>query len=178
MSREFVDGDRDISRILDKFGLPITIHSIFMNGRWFGEFNMPVLSDGLKISYLGMSSTIGELKIAGWEVKVKEGHRRWFGANNYLYLRHSKDNLIMRVKLSIRNIPGGVYWECGEIDFLTNERNSRKKSILYHEIEYKKLEMTEADIEPMMEAIIAIQAKRQKVPKELPEADILEFMRA
>lgn len=122
------------------------------------------------ISWCGWRATINELKAEGWIFSTKPKSDNWrdsgnsSASNDYLYLRHP----VMKMVGKLRYIEGKTRYA---LEFLYHEKNGKIKPPRFIE----QRNYSEADIEPMLEAIIAIQKRRPK-PKRMPADDnVLRF---
>lgn len=134
----------------------------------------------IKLEYLGLETNFNRLYEEGWNIKEDKGYSSandWINSdksNDYLYLRHPVHKLMMRVKKTIdRNAanPNDVMYKYS-VDFLTHEKNHKVKPPKY----VSERNYTEDDIQPMLDTIMAIQAKRPRKRKTLPQADVLSFI--
>jgi hypothetical protein len=147
------------------------------------EIEVSLLS---KIRWLGWETNLLYLQQAGWVWEIKTAHFSNALQNNYLYIRHPDHKLIGRAKIT-KSVVLLNLWSIDALDFLTHEKNQRIAKKIYQteevvtiplkEFQYIKQDLTEDDISPMLEAILKIQANRPRRRIELPEAEILEFMR-
>lgn len=130
-------------------------------------------NDGI-ISWKGWTATVDDLIARGWVIthRPKYFHvtnlRDSEASNSYLYLRHPVTRMIARIR-----------WEpntqaCGEVDYMTHEKNIR--------IKFPKVfleELSEDDIPMLLEAVLAIQSKRPKKKySKITEAEILQYKTA
>ncbi len=121
------------------------------------------------IMWMGWRTDFASLRSAGWEITRKESYDNPRDRANsalsgeYIYLRHAGTRMIARLDSNSRFDQSGVW----EVDFLTHERNGRKKP---HPV-YMQKSLSEEDVGYLLESVLKIQSKRQRrrKPKEILE---------
>ena len=127
-----------------------------------------------KIYWMGWETSWRALKCFDWVVTRKKAYDNWRNSkdskasNEYIYIRHPNTNMIGRITLR-KQSEGTAGWE---LDFMTVEHNGclKKKPV------YMERDITEKDIGPMMELILALQSQRPKRKRQSNEYKILPFV--
>lgn len=138
--------------------------------------------DGIgAIRWQGWTTTIAELKLAGWVISHKEPYRNWRDAKNsakanrYIYLRNHALRMIGRLRveknqhynLTSDEMVGNDVIRNYTLDFLTGESNRKlRPKPVYDDAVTEAVLSTAEDIPALLDLVLQLQGPQKKKRKQ------------